>query len=134
MNKEKTQNVNAETQMWEKPRQPTNCRKITMREENNNGKHIGNDLLHSFFATRRLQWRQRPPFLSLSRSHCHYTPLRTIHIYATTSLHHLNCFCPKSYLYTYDFQTIYTYGPKGLTRTHSHICPFKPVGKITTES
>ena len=42
---------------------------------------------------------------------------------ATTST---NCFCPKSYLYTYDFRAIYTYGPKGLTRTHSHMCPFQP--------
>ena len=40
MNKgrEDTQDVNVETQMWEKPRQPTDYRKITMREEYNNGK------------------------------------------------------------------------------------------------
>ena len=35
--------------------------------------------------------------------------------------------CPKSYLYTYDFRAIYTYGPKGPTRTH-----LQSVGRITT--
>ena len=42
MNKgrEDTQDVNVETQMWEKPRQPTDCRMITMREENNDGESI----------------------------------------------------------------------------------------------
>ena len=29
---------------------------------------------------------------------------------------------PKSYLYTYDFRVIYTYGPKGLTGSYLHIC------------
>ena len=36
--------------------------------------------------------------------------------------------CPKSYLYTYDFWAIYTYGPKGPTRTHSHMC-LLPIGR-----
>ena len=41
--------------------------KITMRGMNTTkGKHRGNDLSHPFFATRRLQWRQRPLYLSLS--------------------------------------------------------------------
>ena len=103
--REGTQYVNVETQMWEKPRQPSDCRMITMREENNNGESTeattsctpssphggyngGNDLLFS---------------LSLTLSLC-----VTIHIY------------------TYDFRAIYTYGPKGLNRTHSRMCPFQP--------
>ena len=117
MNKEKTQNVNLETQMWEKPRQPTDCRKITMREENYNGESIeattsctpslphggyngGNDLS-----------------LSLSLSLTLYTVTRYSHMMQQLIMLHstLNCFCLKSYLYTYDFRAIYTYGPKGLT-------------------
>ena len=71
--------------------------------------------------------RQRP--LSLSHS---LSLSVTIHSYAlftynaTTTI--LIKVCPKSYLYTYDIQTIYIYGPKGLTRTHLHMCPFQPVG------
>ena len=86
------------------------------------GKHRGNDLLHPFFATRRLQWRQRPLSLSLSVTIHSYT-----HTIQLIMFNNINCFCPKSYLYTYDFRAIYTYGPKGLTRTHSRMCPFQPV-------
>ena len=63
------------------------------------GKHRGNDLLHPFFVTRRLQWTQRHLSLSLSlhtQLHAHY---RTNNVQLT-----IYCFCPKSYLYTYDFR------------------------------
>ena len=68
--------------------------------------------------------------LSLSLSLYIVTLSLTADCYTTSTTNnndaHTNCFCPKSYLYTY--------GPKGLTRTHSHMCPFQPVGKITTGS
>ena len=105
-----------------KPQQPTDCSKITMREEYDNGKHRGNNLLRSFLTTRRLQWKQRP---LLSLSLYLYAQLRTIHIQLQNIQPH-KLFCPKSYLYTYDFRVNYTYGPKGLTRTHSRLCPLQP--------
>ena len=58
--------------------------------------------------------------LSLSLSiHCY-----TLYNYKSVQQHKF--FCPKSYLYTYDFRAIYTYGPKGLNRTQSCMCPFQP--------
>ena len=125
--------INVETQMWEKPRQPTSCR-IHYERRLQRWKHRGNDLLHLYFATRWLQWRQRPLSLSLSLSHSVSIHSYALYTYNYKSVQQHKLFCPKSYLYTYDFRAIYTYGPKGLTRTHSRMCPFQPVGKITTGS
>ena len=66
--------------------------------------------------------------LSLSRYPC--TQLHAH--YTTNNVKTFYCFFPKSYLYTYDFQAIYTYGPKGLNRTHSRMCPFQPAEEVTT--
>ena len=44
--REGTQYVNVETQMWEKTRQPSDCRMIPMREENNNGESTEFNLYH----------------------------------------------------------------------------------------
>ena len=55
-------------QSWEKPRQSTNCRKSLWEKNTMIRKHRGNDLLQSFLATLRLQWRQRPLSLPLSHS------------------------------------------------------------------
>ena len=91
------------------------------------GKHRSNDLLHPFFTTRWLQWRQRPlslsHSLSLSLSHSRYTV--THYTTNAITINNTKLFCPKSYLYTYDFRAIYTYDPKRLTRTHSRMCPFQ---------
>ena len=92
--------------------------KIPLRERNTlSRKRRGNDLSsssspHAAAVTMR---RQRP--LSL------YTFTHSIHIHnSTTTIQH------KSYLYSYHFQTIYTYSPRGLSGTYSHMCPFQPVG------
>ena len=101
-------NVNVENpNVGKKTTSSPQTAEYTVREEYIDREHRGNDLLHPFFATRWLQWRQRP--LSLTHTHSlyiysalyniiHYTPLKVF---------------PKSYLYTYDFQSIYTYGPQG---------------------
>ena len=63
--------------------------------------------------------------LSLTHSLTHSIQLHAIQLYSTTLnvFNYINALCPKSYLYTYDFRAIYTYGPKGPTRTHLHMCP-----------
>ena len=108
--KEDTQILTWKPKCGEKPRQPTSCR-IHYERMLQRWKHRGNDLLHLYFTTRRLQWRQQPLSLSLYL----YTQFRSVHIQLQKCSTTINCFCPKSYLYTYDFRAIYTYGPKGLT-------------------
>ena len=72
--------------------------------------------------------------LSLSFSHSLSIHSYALYTYNYKSVQQHKLFFPKSYLYTYDFQAIYTYGLKRLTRTHSRLCPFQPVGRITTGS
>ena len=56
--------------------------------------------------------------VSLSLSLSHAVTLCTVTLYTLTTTKVFNNIlyvCPKSYLYTYEFRAIYTYGPKGLT-------------------
>ena len=119
------------TQMWEKPRQPTDCRK-SLCENYNDGETQRQRPLAPPSSPHGGYNRGNDLFFSLTPLSIHRFSLFTHNI--TIMFNNINCFYPKSYLYTYDFRTIYTYGPKGLTRTHSHMCPFQPVGRITTGS
>ena len=84
------------------------------------GKHRGNDLLRPFFTTRRLQWRQRPLSLSHSLSLCHYTQLRSIHIYAITPLQQKRF--ALSHIYTHMTFGLFTHMvPRG-SLEHIHVC------------
>ena len=59
------------TQMWEKPRQRTGCRKIPLSvRDTTSRKHRGNDLLSSSspYAAVVTLWRQRPLSLTLTLS------------------------------------------------------------------
>ena len=83
--------------------------------------HRDNDLSCSLSSPTGGYNKGNDLLLSLSHSLC--IQLRYIHIIQP----HHTLLCPKSYLYTYEFRTIYTYGPKGLTRTDSRMCPFQQV-------
>ena len=75
------------------------------------GKHRGNDLLHPFFATRRLRWRQQPLYLSLSL--CLYTQLRSVHIQLQNVQQHNYVFA-LSHIYTHMTFVLFTHmAPKG---------------------
>ena len=103
-------------QLWEKPRQPTDCRK-SLWEKYNNGETQRQRPLAPLL--RHTQWLQMEATTSLSLSISYTLSLYTVTLYThtTTKMFNniINYFCPKSYLYTYDFRAIYTYGPKGLT-------------------
>ena len=107
--------------MWEKLRQPTDCGKITMREEYSNGEST--EATTSCTPSSPRGGYSGGNDLSLSLS---------LHSYALYTYNYKKMFnnpltlCPKSYLYTYDFRPIYTYGPKGFTRAHLRMCPFQP--------
>ena len=103
------------TQMWEKPRQSTNCRIHYMWEEYNNGSARATTSSTSPWRhTRRLQ--DGGNYLSLSLS-------LSLHTRYTTTLqicdNNYNILCPKSYLYLYDFSA------------YLHMCPSnrsEPIG------
>ena len=83
--------------MWkpncgEKPRQPTSC------------------TIHYEGEIQQRESTEATTSLSLSIAvtiHTRYTTTKVFNNYLYV--------CPKSYLYTYDFRAIYTYGPKGPT-------------------
>ena len=131
MNKEKTQNVNVETQMWEKPRQPTDCRK-SLWEEDTESWRSTEATTSCLLPSPHGGYNEATTSLSLSHALSVHSYTRYAH--TTTNVQQQLYVCPKSYLYTYDFRAIYTYGPKGLTRTHLRMCPFQSVGRITTGS
>ena len=110
MNKrrEDTQDVNVETQMWEKPRQPTDCKEDTMRDGYNNGESThdgyngGNDLSLSLCHT-----------LSL------YTVTHTLYNQQCSTT--LNCFA-LSHIYTHVTFRLFTHmAPRG-SLEHIHVC------------
>ena len=119
-------------QSWEKPRQPTDCRK-SLWEEYNNGETQRKRPLAPLLCHTAVTVEATTSF-SLSLSISLYTVTLYTHTTTKKCSTTLRALCPKSYLYTYDFQAIYTYGPKGLTRAHSRMCPFQLVEKITTGS
>ena len=108
------------TRMWEKPRQPTGCRKHYERRLQR-WKHKGNDLSHFYFATRRLQWKQRPLSLSHALSLC--TQLHT-HC-TTTNVQQLLTVFALSHIYTQMTFGLFTHmAPRG-SLGHIYICvPF----------
>ena len=59
--------------------------------------------------------------ISLSLTLSVYTVTLCTHTTTKCSTTQL-CIRPKSYLYTYDFRAIYTYGPKRGSQEHIYIC------------
>ena len=106
------------TQIWEKPRQPSDC-KISLCQIFTMMGHRDNDLLLPCFATRRLEQRQRP--LPLSLSLC--TLLRstsTLYIQPTNKI-------SLGHIYTnMTFGLFTNVAPVGSMETYLHICPFHP--------
>ena len=99
--------INVETQMWEKPRQSTNCRIHYGRGVQQRGYTEATTSCPLLRHTRRLQLRQRPHTLSLSHVvfvHMRYTTTYNKSVQQQT----LYVLCPKSYLYIYEFRVIYT--------------------------
>ena len=90
------------------------------------GQHRGNDLFPPLLRCTAVSMRQQPVLLSLSLCHSLYG--YTLYTCNYKSVQLLLFVFPKSYLYTYDFRAIYTYGPKGPTRTHLHMGPL-PIGR-----
>ena len=79
--------------------------------------HRGNDLSDPFFATRRLQWRQRPLSLSLSPSLCLYRV--TLYTHTTTKVF--------NNLFVFALSHIYTHMTFGL---FTHMAPRGSLGHI----
>ena len=109
------------TQMWEKPRQRTGCRKyhymrgIQCRRKNTEAT-TSCPLLSRH--TRRLQRGGNNLSLSLSLS-------RSIQLLYTIMQQHVQNLCPKSYLYMYDFSA------------YLHLCPSNrsvPIGAGSVRS
>ena len=115
MNKEKTQYVNVETQMWENHGSPGTVKNHYERRIQQWGKHRGNDLLHPFFATRRLQWRQRS--LSLSLSLYSYT-----HVVQLTMMFHTHNYFALSHIYTHMTFGLFTHMAPIGSLEHNHVC------------
>ena len=102
--------IHVETQMWEKPRQSTNCRIHYGRGVQQRGYTEATTSCPLLRHTRWLQLRQRPHTHTLSLSRCLYT--HALYNYFTKVQQllytHTLKVSPKSYLYIYDFWVIYT--------------------------
>ena len=82
--------INVETQMWEKPRQSTNCRIHYGRGVQQRGYTEATTSCPLHRHTRRLQFRQRPHSFSLSLS----VTLCTVTLYTLTTtkvFNHIKC-------------------------------------------
>ena len=115
-------NVNMENPNVGKTTSSPQTAEYTMREEYSDREHRGNDLLHPFFATRWLQWRQRPLCLSLALSLTFlHSFSRYSHNAPTNYIHKL----ALSHIYTHMTFKLFTHiAPRG-SLEHIHICiPF----------
>ena len=101
-------NVNVENPNVGKTTSNPQTAEYTMREEYSDREHRGNDLLHPFFATRWLQWRQRPLSLSLALSNLF------------TKFPHYSHNAPTNYIHKLALSHIYTHMTFGL---FTHIAP-----------
>ena len=112
-----TQYVNVENPNVGKNHDSPQAAEYTMREDYNDGSREATTSCTSTSSHGGYNGGN-DLFLSLSLSLFHYTHLHTHTVQLTIMFHTLStlsCVCPKSYLYTYEFRAIYTYGPKGLT-------------------
>ena len=112
--------------MWENHSSPQ-AAEYTMRDKYNNGKTQRQRPLSPLLRRTAVTMRQRPLSLSLSLSLSLYTVTLYTHTTTKSVQRPTNCFCPKSYLYTYDFRAIYIDGPQRGSQEHINMCPFQLV-------
>ena len=114
------------TRMREKTTAAHKLQKIPMREDYNDGSTEATTSCTSILPRGGYNGGN-----DLSLSHSLYTVMLCTHNNATTTP---NVFAP-SHIYTHMTFRLFTHmAPRGLTRTHSRMCPFQPVGRISTGS
>ena len=107
--------------MWEKPRQPIDCREITLRDGYNNGKSTKATTSCTPSSPHTAVTMEATTSFSLCvcRSHCHYMQL---HINYTTNNVQLHTIFALSHIYTHMTFGLFTHmAPRG-SLEHIHIC------------
>ena len=129
--------INVETQMWEKPRQSTNCRIHYGRGVQQRGYTEATTSCPLLRHTRRLQLRQRPHTHTLSLSHA-----VSVHTRYTTYLQQKQqlyiMFFALSHIYTYMTFGLFTHVSLPIGRTdrnrvfgHPVLPNFHPEGPVS---